>query len=304
MQHCGRFGRLVLAHLCYEHPEYLPGTRERLQRLALLVASRDVFVMAQGPSFAEFVERIMEFSTFDFAIATLNSFPPIEQELSKGLGRTADLLLLTHPGSLQSWHQELEAFLGRSSRNLLVTTRYALSALAELAINQDEFVTRHDQRLLLVVADGGPPLPARPLHFETGPTLPLLISLLLLGRPRRIFLFGADGGANPDRCKRPYFFHDDYDSAAAPQSFLMRRDMVSFADRPDQLREFDRRYYIDAVNAGRIMAAAFRNLEIVFGIPVPPIFNVCPHSTHELFPRIDIDMALRELARQPQAAAG
>jgi tetratricopeptide (TPR) repeat protein len=281
---------------CYDRSEYLPDTRARVQHLSEIVGSRDVFVMAQGPSFAQFAERMQEFTGFDFAIATLNSFPPIEDELSKRLGRTADVLLLTHPGSIQSWYGEFAAFLDRPSRNLVATTRYALSALSELGINEDEFVARHDNRFLLVVADGGPPLPARPLHFESGSTLSLLMPLLLFGRPKRIFLFGADGGANTDRCKRPYFFYDDYDRGAPPQPFLERRDMVSFTGRPERLQEADRRFYINAVNADRIMAAALRNLDIVFGISAPPIFNVCPHSSHTLFPRIDIDTALEELA--------
>jgi tetratricopeptide (TPR) repeat protein len=281
---------------CYDRSEYLPGTRERVQHLSEIVGSRDVFVMAQGPSFAQFAERMQEFADFDFVIATLNSFPPIENELSKRLGRTADLLLLTHPGSIQSWHGEFEAFLDRPSQNLVAITRYALSALQEFGINEDEFVARHDDRFLLAVADGGAPLPARPLHFESGSTLSLLIPLLLFGRPRRIFLFGADAGANPDCCKRPYFFYHDYDSVLPPQPFLRRRDMVSFGGQPEQLREAHRRFYINAVNADRIMAAALRTLDIVFGISAPPIFNVCPHSSHELFPRIDIDMALQELA--------
>jgi tetratricopeptide (TPR) repeat protein len=281
---------------CYDRSEYLPDTQGRLQRLSEIVGSRDVLVMAQGPSFAQFAQRMQEFADFDFAIATLNSFPPIEHELSKGLGRTADLLLLTHPGSIQSWHGEFEAFVDRPSQNLVATTRYALSALQEFGINEDEFVARHDDRFLLVVADGGPPLPTRPSHFESGSTLSLLIPLLLFARPRRIFLFGADGGGNPDHCKRPYFFYDDYDSVAPPHPFLRRRDMVSFAGQPEQLREAHRRFYINAVNADRIMAAALRTLDIVFGISAPPIFNVCPHSSHELFPRIDIDTALQELA--------
>jgi hypothetical protein len=281
---------------CYDRREYLPDTRGRLQRLSEIVGSRDVFVMVQGPSFAQFAERMQEFADFDFAIATLNSFPPIEEELSKGLSRTADLLLLTHPGSIQSWYGEFEAFVARPAQNLVATTRYALSALSELGINEDDFVSRHDNRFLLVVSDGGPPLPRRPLHFESGSTLSLLIPLLLFGRPRRIFLFGADGGANPSHYKRPYFFHHDYDSADPPQPFLRRRDMVSFAGRPEQLREADRRFHLNAVNADSIMAAAFRTLDIVFGIPTPPIFNVCPNSSHTLFPRIDIDTALHELA--------
>ena len=153
---------------CYYRPEYLPDTQARLQRLSEIIGSRDVLVMAQGPSFAQLAERMEEFADFDFAIATLNSFPPIEHELSKRLGRTADLLLLTHSGSIQSWGDELEAFLDRPSQNLVAITRYALSALQELGIDEDEFVSRHDDRLLLVASDGGPPLPARPLHFEFG----------------------------------------------------------------------------------------------------------------------------------------
>ena len=40
----------------------------------------------------------------------------------------------------------------------------------------------------------------------------------------------------------------------------------------------------------------FGSLEANFAIQVPPIFNVCPHSTHRIFPRIDIDDALAKLA--------
>src|SRR5215471_13066757 len=65
----------------YDRVEYLPRTRERLQRLAQIVDARDVFVLLQGPSFATFAARLHEFAGFEFAVATLNSFPPIEREL-------------------------------------------------------------------------------------------------------------------------------------------------------------------------------------------------------------------------------
>ena len=251
--------------------------------------------MAQGPSFTQFAERMHEFADFDFAIATLNSFPPIERELSQRLNRHADVLLLTHPGSIQSWHAEFEDFLNRPSPNLVATTRYALTALSELGTNEEEFVAHHDNRFLYVVADGGPPLPARPLHFETGGTISLLIPLLLFGRPKRIFLVGADGGVNPLFRKRPYFFYHDYDSKNLPQNFLTRRNMDSF-DQPERVQEANSRFYINAINADRIMSSAFRTLELILGIDLPPIFNVCPHSTHQIFPRIDIDAAIAKLS--------
>ena len=281
---------------CYDRPEYLPRTPERLQRLAEIVDSRDIFVLLQGPSFATFVARLDEFADFEFAVATLNSFPPVERELRR-IDRHADVLLFAQPGSIRSWHSELMEFLTRPSSNLVVANRYALSSFSEYKASENEFMACHDKRLLLVHSDGGPPLPSRPLHFENGSSLSLLIPLLLFARPRRIFLFGADGGLNPSFSKRPYFYYDDYDADAEPQAFLNRSDMISFRGLPHLLEEHNRRLRIDAINADRVMGSALRSLEANLGIQVPAIFNVCPHSTHGVFPRIDIDTALAELAR-------
>jgi tetratricopeptide (TPR) repeat protein len=279
----------------YDRAEYLPRTPERLQRLAEIVASRDVFVLLQGPSFATFAARLGEFAGFEFAIATLNSFPPVEQELER-INRRADILLFSQPGSIRSWHPEFMEFLERPSPNLVVLNRYAVSGLSEFGVSEEEFIARHDERLLLVHSDGGPPLPSRPLHFENGPTVSLLIPLLVFARPRRIFLFGADGGSNPTFSKRPYFYYDDYDADTEQHDFLNRPGMVSFKRLPNKLYEHNRRHRINAINGDRVTDFAFRSLEANFGLQVPPIFNVCPHSTHRIFPRIDIDDALAKLA--------
>jgi hypothetical protein len=264
----------------YDRPEYLPETPQRLERLAEIVDSRDIFVLLQGPSFATFAARLDEFGDFEFAVATLNSFPPVERELRR-IDRHADVLLFAQPGSVRSWHSELMEFLTRPSPNLVVANRYALSGFSEFGASENEFIACHDNRLLLVHSDGGPPLPSRPLHFENGSSLSLLIPLLLFARPRRIFLFGADGGLNPSFSKRPYFYYDDYDAHGLPR----------------RLKEHNRRLRIDAINADRVMGSALRSLEANLGIQVPPIFNVCPHSSRRVFPRIDIDTALAELAR-------
>jgi tetratricopeptide (TPR) repeat protein len=288
----------------YDRAEYLPRTPQRLRRLAEIVGSRDIFVLLQGPSFATFAARLHEFAGFEFAVATLNSFPPIEQELRR-INRYADILLFAQPGSICSWHSELMEFLARASPNLVVANRYALSGLSEFGVSEREFVARHDKRLLLVHSDGSP-LPSTPLHFENGPSVSLLIPLLLYARPRRIFLFGADGGSNPSFSKRPYFYYDDYDADVEPQELLNRPGIVSFKGLPRKLDEHNRRQHINAINADRVIEFAFRSLEANFGIEVPPIFNVCPHSTHRVFPRINIDDALEELANgraRPPAAA-
>jgi hypothetical protein len=125
----------------------------------------------------------------------------------------------------------------------------------------------------------------------------LLIPLLLFARPRRIFLFRADGGSNPSFRKRPYFYYDDYDADVEPQEFLNRPGMISFSRLPRKLDEHNRRQHINAINGDRVMDFALRSLEANFGLQVPPILYVCPHSTHRVFPRIDIDGALSKLAR-------
>ena len=95
---------------CYDRPEYLPRTPERLQRLAEIVDSRDIFVLLQGPSFATLAARLDEFADFEFAVATLNSFPPVEHERRR-IDRHADVLLFAQPGSVRSWIRNLWNFL-------------------------------------------------------------------------------------------------------------------------------------------------------------------------------------------------
>src|SRR6516165_6629080 len=92
-----------------------------------------------------------------------------------------------------------------------LTTQYALSSLSELGTSEGDFIARHSSRVMYVYPQAGPPHPSRPLHCEHGNSLAVLIPLLLLRRPKRIFIFGADGGSNPVFNKRPYFYNEDID---------------------------------------------------------------------------------------------
>jgi tetratricopeptide (TPR) repeat protein len=282
----------------YDREEYLAGTRSRLEQLKSLLQSRDLAVLLQGPSFADFATHVKEIADIDFATASLGSFPPVEQQLSSQIGRKIDILMVSHPAMMQAWFPEIEEFLGRSNSNLFLTTRYALSELHKLGISETQFAARHHSRLLYVYPQGGPPLPSRPLHFENGNTLAVLLPALLLGRPKRIFIFGADGGSNPMFNKRLYFYYDDFDSNEPEQDFMRRPNMVSFRGRPELFEVANHRLRVDAINADRVIARALQDLNILFDIPIPPIFNVCLHSTHTLFPRIDCSTAMSMLRSQ------
>jgi tetratricopeptide (TPR) repeat protein len=281
----------------FGRPEYLPATADRLARLRDVINSRDLVIFLQGPSLADFASSMNEIAGVDFATATLGSFPPVERELRLYLGRGADLLIFTHPATVRSWYPELQEFLTRPSSNLVVTTHYAISNLQERGIVAEEFVERYNERLLFAHPAGGPPVPSRPLHFETGNTLSFLLPLVVIGRPKRIFLIGADGGAHPN-FKRPYFFYDDIDADGPEQEFLRRPDMLPYRNMPERLQETNRRLRLDAVHCDRLVLESFRFLEHVFDVPIPPIFTVCPHSTHRAFPRIDAAAAIAMLREQ------
>jgi tetratricopeptide (TPR) repeat protein len=285
----------------FARPEYLPGSPERLARLRRLVEGRDALLLLQGPSLADFAAQAKRVAGLDFVAATLGHFPPVDETLFNCAGRHVELVVLSHPTVLQAWHADLVSFLDRPGRGMLLTSRYALSGLGELGVDQAGFLRRYDDRLLIVEPAGGPPLPSRPLHFEHGGSLALTLPLLLLGRPRRIFVFGADGGASPEsaKAKRPYYYYEDVDSDAPPRDFERRPGMVTYKGLPDRLATVNERFRIDAINNDRVMRFAVQCQEAIFEVPTPPIYNACPHSTHQLFPRITCSEAMSMLSEEP-----
>jgi hypothetical protein len=107
------------------------------------------------------------------------------------------------------------------------------------------------------------------------------------------------GDPTPHLISAPTFtIYDDLDSNAPEQEFMQRPNIVSFKGQPEQLDEANHRLRIDAINADQVMARAMLDLKILFDITVPPIFNVCPHSSHSLFPRIDCGTAMSMLRGQ------
>jgi hypothetical protein len=195
---------------------------------------------------------------------------------------------------VRSWFPELQRFLSRPSPNSLLTVRYALSGLGELGTAAAEFVARYDERLLFAQHAGGPPLPSRPLHFQHSNSLGLLLPLLVLSRPRRIFLVGADGGGHP-RMKRPYFFYEDVDKESGQQDFLERPDLLSYQGNPERLEETNRRLRVEAISSDETLRRTLLFIEGIFDVPIPPIYNVCPHSSHVAYPRIDVETAMAML---------
>lgn len=286
----------------FDRPEYLPETQLRLKRLRDIVAGRDVIAFAHGPSFSDFAVHMEAIADIDFATATLGSFPPVDEELMRRIGRRLDVLLLTPPNRVRAWFTQLQAFLDRPSPNMLITSRHAMSVLVELGQSESDFVERHDRRLMYIHPDGGPPLPSRPMHFEHGNSLALLLPLLVLSRPRRIFLVGADGGA-PHPANQPYFFYRDAGAGGGEPGSQRLPDLAVFDRRPDRVDEANRRWRREAAESDGTILLALRHLAVLFDVPTPPIFNVCPHSAHAAFAKLGYEEAVAMIRDQPTIAS-
>ncbi|EWY42822.1 hypothetical protein N825_00985 [Skermanella stibiiresistens SB22] len=288
----------------YGRSDYLPDTGARLERFRRIVENRDVVVALQGPSLAMLEERIDELADLDIRYATVSIFPPVEDRVLARIGRQVDILSILNMAVTRSWYDELTAFLTRTTPNLLITQPYALGTLTEHGTTQAEFLARYDERLLYAPANAGPGFPSRPLHVHASNTLSGFLPALVMGRPRRIFIFGADGGGSPEVSRRPYFFYADIntDETEVAEDFLTRPDMIDYRGRPDRLNEVNRRLMVDAINCDKFLDLSLMTLRESLGVPTPPIYNVCPHSVYGLFPRINVDEAIAMLTSGPNGS--
>ncbi|MDP6705407.1 MAG: tetratricopeptide repeat protein [Alphaproteobacteria bacterium] len=277
----GELGGLIDAS-DYQYAEgiYLPDTPSRLRRLKEIVAGRDIVVLLQGPSLAELEGNLERLARLDACFASVNKFQAVEERLLFPIGRRLDLLLTGNPLDLGGRWSAYEAFLERADANMLITSQYAATGLPREHCTEPEFARRFDESLIYFSSEGPvPPLPVNPLHFVPANSLSILLPMLVLAEPRRIFLFGADGGANPKAPDSPYFAKVD-----SPAEGELRK-----------VREMHRRMRNEAwecdINAElSIIAAA-----ALHGVPEPAIYTCCPDSAYRLFPRITGEEGLARL---------
>ena len=256
----------------YERFEYLPASRARLEAMRNRIGGRDLLLFLHGPSFLNFVPHLDALRDADIATATLGQFPAVEQCISSSLKRHLDIVFISHPDIVDWCGEDLIALLRGDNPPFVVSSHYVASR------SRSEFrqqIERLGMESLFIFPVGGPPMPSEPLHFANGNSLACFLPLLVLGKPRRIFLIGADGGAHPDSDKT-YFF----DSTNAPFDFSL---------------ETVERYADEATACDRVCEASFPYIEQLFRCPTPPIYNVCLHSTHQAFPKISAAEAMRML---------
>ena len=261
-------------NLIYPPSQYLPDTEHRIESLRRIVRSRDVFILAHGPSIAGISDWCREFSDHDICIAAVNRFKVLENGVLGRSGRAVDIVMNTHYRAIAPHFDQIEEFLCREYDNLFITTRWAMERLGNSLPSRPEIEQRYDKKLFYFGGSGKmeAATPHNPLSFVFGNTLSVLIPLMALGGARRIFLFGADG-IKPDwKSPAKHIGEDDPEYR------------FDFNDR--NLDALTSGLRADTIDLDEAVEMGLLSLESLYDFERPPIYNVSPDSAVTAFPKI------------------
>jgi tetratricopeptide (TPR) repeat protein len=258
---------------------YLPDFFGRIERLRKIVAGRDIAILAHGPSLSGFEKSLKAFKDVDFCYFGLNRFQLTEEHLLHKIGRELDVIAVTPPHMMKDIIGAVSEFLNRPNDNLLVTTHSSLGALASPFPTRDDLERTFNERMLYFESSSqAPPSPVEPFDFVPCNTLSVLICVAALALPRRIFIFGADGGVVGGD-KRQTHFKKDSDEFVfhLPDNF----DGVYADAIHADTQEFNE---IWDINLSAICA--------LYDLPRPEIYNVNPDSLTSIEPKISYEQCI------------
>src|SRR5215831_5807463 len=259
------------------NPRYPDDTVAAIVRLQERVAARDLFIFGFGPSLVEITSRREELTSLEFASMTLSTFPLIEDNLLRPIGRRVDIVCMTHPLVVQNYAAAIREWFSAVPTAIL-TLPVWLRAYAALTGGPDFLLARSDHLFWFdCFSEDLPPSPVNPLHFPAVNTLMCAFSVALLARPRRIFLFGFDGqirGGDPQKSGALYFneLHESYHTPRRTE--------------PEVRRLTQALLWWNSLRFNEFAPIVERHLTLLFDLPLPPTYNVCIDSAVDSFPRI------------------
>ena len=267
----------------FDPTTYLPYTLQRLRSLSSLVDGRDIFLFCHGPSISRLDDLWPEFEGFDAALFAVNKFSVFENGFLSPSGRQLDTVFRAHPHDIRPSIDQIVEYLERPQQNFMISSRWAIDRIGIKGLEGREFENRFDEKLLYFGLSNGTrgPTPTSPLQFMSANALSILLGIALLSRPRRVFIFGADGSVPPASASSSHY-------GAESEAFRLRID----AEKRDVMaKTLQADADLFQINTEIILTA----FECYFECTRPEIFNVSPKSAINLFPRIDYDEALNIL---------
>ena len=172
--------------------DYYPDAIDaRLNRLRTITEGKDVCIYGAGPSIEKIAQEKNILSQDNFRHLVINTFSIIEDEILKPAGARLSLTCFSHPSVLFANNDGLKEFLRRDYPTMSLISDFATFYC--LGHPESAYLHDHVDRLFRFRATNKlPPTPKDPLGFPSLNTLMVALCAAVLGRPRRIFLFGFD----------------------------------------------------------------------------------------------------------------
>ena len=264
-------GGLTSRHSSSRYPRDLQKQASALERL---VMGRDIVILGSGPSLEKLpasLESLGQKACESLCFFGFNNVPVAESMLREVIGRQVDVACMTSAAVTELHHEWLQDFLGRSaSRNLFLTLVDALPKGRATA----EMITAHPEKLFYFAASGDHlPNPEDPLHIPPINTLMCVLPLAVLGRPRRIFLFGCDGAA-------PAALESGAD-------VYFRQGHEAYGNQTVANERYARWLVRDTFFFNAMIMTVLTSLSVLHRVPPPPVYICNPESAYRPFPRID-----------------
>ena len=259
----------------FEH--YLPDSEWRIQHLREFIHNRIVAILLPGPSISELERRIKELEKYDILYSTVNYFWMLENRILSQIHKKADIVLCSAKECEVPIDKHIH-YLQRKEPNIFISE---MEGYHQENMDFKEFYELFNERLFYFVADRTQnnikvPNPEYPLHFLAQASFTILASILIIGKPKAIVLFGADGGIQPNKP----LYYGDWD--AGPEYDTTREYRLAF-----DTNTFNKTYPLILGNIAR-----------TYNIPLPPIINCSEKSHYQVFSKWDYDRTFKWLKNE------
>ncbi len=158
------------------------------KRLSDVVAGRTVALLLNGGSIKELEYRIWDIAKFNICFVGINRFSAVEHNVLFKVGEEFGVIFCMSEQDIPLRLPDLEDFLARDTKNLLITTLCAMTWLNEATRNR--VLDKYGDKLYLM-----PRLLCRPAYPIS---LEVIIDELIKVGVGRLILFGADGYLEPE----------------------------------------------------------------------------------------------------------
>lgn len=262
------------------NPRYPPDCEKAIERLRSCIRGRDLCIFGNGPSLSDVVKNRDSFGPLDVVAMSMSSFQIIDDDIMVPAGKRLELACMTHPVVVMDQARRVEAWFASVP-----------GAMLALPVGLMNNVVRG--RELRAIADSPdrlfwfdcfseslPPSPSDPLHFPAINTLMCALGVAVIGAPRRIFLFGFDGQTKGEDLQEAtaVYYRDGHEAYHAPH----RKDPA--------VRRLQKPFlWWDTLRFNESGPVVVRQVALLFNVPIPPIYNVCPDSALDPFPRISFE---------------